>query len=255
MGANSLRTFLLGCLVAVATGGAAHGQTTTRPPIGAFGSPPDAMIFYVAHGAEGSCGPGCSDWIAAEGTVQFDTWKRLINILDRQGGRKLPLVIHAWGQSNLNVAVSLGRILHDRGIDTSEGATEVTACRDKSDADCFLLKRPGAPLDAALNTKEARCDNACVLILAGGIHRSLPAGTHVVLTGMAIHDRLVPNIAENRRTALTVGYDQEFRTYLRDMGVDTEVLDIVDQNSGLQRTTELPPSDWTRLRIVTSARQ
>jgi hypothetical protein len=255
MGANALRTFLSGLLVAVATAGAAHGQTSTRPPIGTFGSPADAMIFYVAHGAEDSCGPGCSDWIAAEGTVQWDTWKRLINILDRQAGRKLPLVIHAWGGSNLNVAVSLGRILHDRGIDTTEGATEVTACKDKSDADCFSLKRPGGPLDATLNTREARCDNACVLILAGGIHRSLHPGTHVILTGMGLQNRLAPNIAENRRTALIVGYDQEFRAYLREMGGETEVIDIVDRNTGLQRTTELPPSDWTRLHIVTSARQ
>ena len=79
------------------------------------------MIFYVAHGAPGACGPGCSDWIAAEGTVQWDTYKRLIAILDRQAGRKLPVVIHALGESNLNVATSLGRILRDRGIDTTAG--------------------------------------------------------------------------------------------------------------------------------------
>src|ERR1700734_2111898 len=139
MGAISFRAFLFGLLVAVSTAGAAQSQTNARPPIGGFGSPTDAMIFYVAHGAEGSCGPGCADWIAAEGTVQWDTFKRLIAILDRQNGRKLPLVIHSWGESNLNVSVGLGRILHDRSIDTMEGATEVTACKDKSDADCFAL--------------------------------------------------------------------------------------------------------------------
>jgi len=60
---------------------------SARPPIGDYGSPPDAMIFYVAHGAAGACGPGCADWIAAEGTVQWDTHKRLIAILDRQPPR------------------------------------------------------------------------------------------------------------------------------------------------------------------------
>ncbi len=35
------------------------------------------------------------------------------------------------------------------------------------------------------------------------------------------------------------------------MGVETELLDIVDRNSEAQRQTELPPSEWTRLRIVT----
>src|ERR1700754_352992 len=95
-----------------------------RPAVGGIGSPPDAMIFYVAHGAANACGPGCSDWIAAEGTVQWDTHKRLFNILDRNAGRKLPLIMHVRGESNLSVAVTLGRILRERGIDTTVGATE-----------------------------------------------------------------------------------------------------------------------------------
>src|SRR5579872_2565688 len=131
MAIRSSRAAALGVLFA-AIAGAASAQTA-RPPVGGFGSAPDAMIFYVAHGAEGACGSGCSDWIAAEGTVQWDTYKRLINILDRQQGRKLPLVIHSWGASNLNVAVGLGRILHERGIDTTEGITEVAACAGKAD--------------------------------------------------------------------------------------------------------------------------
>jgi hypothetical protein len=251
MGRGSLRAFLLAGLSAFAMTGAAHGQTTARPPVGGFGSPADAMIFYVAHGAEGSCGPGCSDWIAAEGTVQWDTYKRLIAILDRQGGRKLPLVIHSWGESNLNVAVGLGRILHDRGFDTTEGTTEVAACKDKSDADCIALKRPGGPLEATLDAAKAPCDIACVLILAGGIHRILPAGTRVILTGMAIHNRLAPNVSDEHRESLTVIYGEQFRVYLREMGVDTELLDIVNRNSEQRHATEVPPSDWTRLHLVT----
>src|SRR5580658_9814568 len=103
MSARSLRTLLLTALLALATTTAA-AQTPDRPPVGGFGSPPDAMIFYVAHGAAGSCGPGCSEWIAAEGTVKWDTYKRLLAILDRQAGRKPPVVIHVWGQSNFNVS-------------------------------------------------------------------------------------------------------------------------------------------------------
>jgi hypothetical protein len=48
-------------------------QFSARPPIGEFGSAAGAMIFYVAHGAAGACGPGYSDWTAAEATVQWDT--------------------------------------------------------------------------------------------------------------------------------------------------------------------------------------
>src|SRR5215467_11205848 len=103
--------------IALLATGIAHAQT--RPAVGGIGQLPDAMIFYVAHGGPDACGPGCSDWIAAEGTVQWDTHKRLFNILDRNAGRKLPVVINVWGESDLNVATSLGRILRDRGIDTT----------------------------------------------------------------------------------------------------------------------------------------
>lgn len=252
MTASCLRIFLLGALFA-AIAGTAAAQTASRPPVGGFGSSPDAMIFYVAHGADGACGPGCSDWIAAEGTVQWDTYKRLINILDRQNGKKLPLVIHtSGGGSNLNVAVGLGRILHERGIDTTDGATEVAACAGKSEADCFALKRPGGPLEATLDTKGARCDIACVLILSGGIHRSLAPGTRVILTGMAIHNRLAPNVSEEHRESLTTIYGEQFRVYLREMGVDTELLDIVDRNSAEQHATEVPRADWARLHLITA---
>src|SRR6185295_4139242 len=104
-GAWSIRAIMIGALISSFTGNCADAQT--RPPIGDYGSPRDAMIFYVAHGAAGACGQGCSDWIAAEGTVQWDTHKRLFAILDRNAGRRLPLIIHAWGESNLNVAATL----------------------------------------------------------------------------------------------------------------------------------------------------
>jgi hypothetical protein len=252
MSANALRAFLLAALAAVATVSTATAQTTPRPLVGGFGSPADAMIFYAAHGPNGACGPGCSDWIAAEGTVQFDTFKRLINILDRQNGRKLPLVIHSWGESNLNVAVGLGRILRERGIDTTEGETEVAACKDKSDTDCFALKRLGGPLDATLNMSDGRCDITCVLILAGGIHRSLHAGTRVILTGMEIRNRVAPNVSDEHRESLTTIFGEQFRLYLREMGIDTELLDVVDRNNAERRATEVPPPDWMRLHLVTS---
>jgi len=253
MGACSARTFLLSGLIAIITADLAMGQTTERPPVGGVGSPPDAMIFYIAHGAADACGRGCSDWIAAEGTVQFDTNRRLMAILDRQAGRKLPLVIHAWGRSSFDTATKLGRVLRDRGIDATVGATDVEACHDKPEADCFALKRPGGPLDATIKPLDTACDIACVLMLAGAVHRSLPPTTRVILTGMTIYNRLAPNVSEDEREGATAMFGQQFRVYLRDMGVDTELLDTIDRNSATRRTTELPPSEWVRLGIVTSA--
>jgi hypothetical protein len=107
MGILPIRAVTIGSLISLVAAGLALAQDPQRPPVGGIGSLVGAMIFYVAHGADGACGPGCSDWIAAEGVVQWDTHKRLIAILDRQAVRHLPVVINAWGESNLNVATAL----------------------------------------------------------------------------------------------------------------------------------------------------
>jgi hypothetical protein len=253
MAAASVRPIIFGGLMALAAAGFAQAQTLQRPPVGGIGSPPDAMIFYVARGPAGACGPGCSEWIAAEGTVQWDTHKRLLAILDRQSGRKLPVIINSWGESNLNVATSLGRILRGRGIDTTMGPTEAQACDGKPEAECFALKRPGGPLDAKLKLTGAICDLARVLILTGGVHRSLPPGARVIVSGMFIHNRLAPNVSDERREGLTVRFGELFRIYARDMGIDPELFDIVDRNSDPQRQIEMPPSEWVRLRLVTES--
>lgn len=70
---------------------------------------------------------------------------------------------------------------------------------------------------------------------------------------MSIHNRLAPNVSEEHREGLTARFGELFRLYLRDMGVETELLDIVDNNSESRRQTELPPSEWTRLHIVTES--
>ena len=241
-------TIVSGLLALVATGAL---QAQERPPIGLYGSPTDAMIFYVAHGPTGACGPGCSDWIAAEGTVQWDSWKRLTAILDRQAGRKLPIVIHSWGGSNLNVAISMGRILRAHGLDATAGATEVEACAGKSDADCFALKRPGGPLDARLSLPDPACDLACILMLAGGVHRSLPDGAKVVVTGRSIRNRRAPNVATEQRDSLTVIFGEQYRKYLLEMGVEPALVDIVDGIGEGGRPLLMQPADWARLHIVT----
>ncbi|MBR0894641.1 hypothetical protein JQ616_06750 [Bradyrhizobium tropiciagri] len=245
------RYFRQGIVLGIALLAAGLSQAQTRPPVGGVNSVPGAMIFYVAHGAPDACGPGCSDWIAAEGSVQWDTYKRLLAILDRQNGRKLPVVINIKGNSNLNVAASLGRILRDRNIDAVVAATEVEACTGKSEEECFALKRPGGPLDAKEMLSGIACDFACVLMLSGGVHRSLPAGSHVVLSGMEIHNRLAPNVSAEHRESLTSIFTDQFRRYLGEMGIDHELLDVAVSKAGGGRYVEIPASEWGRLHLVT----
>ena len=231
--------------------GDAWAEETVRPPVGGVASPGDAMIFYVARGPVGACGHNCSEWIAAEGKIYWDTHKRLLATLDRVAGRKLPIFLRLSGeQHNLNVATAMGRIIRNHGLDVGVGSTLVERCAGATEATCFELKRGGEPLDSRLDDTAARCDVACVLILAGGVHRAIPAAAKVVVGGMQIHNRLGLNVPEEHRTGLTSHYGEQFRLYLTEMGIDPGLLDIIKRNSEAAGTTALSPDDRVRLRIV-----
>jgi hypothetical protein len=252
---RSLSVGMLSLMLAVAVPAHAQPVDSARPAVGGVASLADAMIFYVARGAPGACGPGCSEWIAAEGAIQWDSHKRLLAVLGRAGERKLPLVLDVRGEANLNVAVSMGRIIRERGLDVTAGATRVAQCAGATEADCFALKRGGGPLDAGVDASAAHCDVACVLVLAGGVHRTLPAATRMIIGGRAIKNRLGLNVADERREGLQTRFGEQFRLYLTQMGISPEFMDIIDRNTEQQRGTELKPDDWTRLHIVTGGSQ
>jgi hypothetical protein len=238
-------------VMAISLAPAARSQDAARPPVGGVNSPADAMIFYLAHGPDGACGPNCSEWIAAEGVVEWDTFKRLLAFAARLGERKLPVILNVWGESDLKVAMSLGKIIRDRGLDVSAGKTVVAECADATEAACIALKRGGKSLDAAIDISAVQCDIACVLILAGGVHRTLPADAKVVIGPTHIRDRLAPNVSEEHQKGLQAFYGDQYRLYLKQMGVAADVVDIIERNAVSGRATQISRAGWLQLGIVT----
>jgi len=230
----------------------ARAQDGLRPPVGGVITPADAMIFYLARGPEGACGPDCSEWIAAEGVVEWDTFKRLFAFAARLGERKVPVILNVWGESDLKVAMSLGKIIRDRGLDVSAGKTVVAGCVDATEAACIALKRSGKSLDAAIDVSAVQCDFACVLILAGGVHRTLPADAKVVIGPTHIRDRLAPNVSEEHQKGLQAFYGDQYRLYLKQMGVATDAVGMIEQNSATGRATQVLRADRLRLGMVTA---
>jgi hypothetical protein len=229
----------------------ARAQDEARPTVGEVTSPQGAMIFYPAHGQNGACGPNCSDWIVAEGVVEWDTFKRLFAFMERFGERKMPVVLHNWGAGDLRVATSLGKIIRDHGLDVRAGTTVVADCAKVTETECFALKRSGKVLDAKIDTTVVACDINCVLVLAGGVHRTLPADATVVIGPTHIADRLAPNVSQDRQRGLQTQFSNQFRLYLIQMGVSTEIVDIIDRDAQTGRTTQLSSNDWVRLGLVT----
>jgi hypothetical protein len=164
---------------------------------------------------------------------------------------KAPVVLNVWGESDLKVAMSLGKIIRDRGLDVSAGKTIVAGCADAAAAACMALKRSGKPLDAAIDNSSVECDIVCVLILAGGVHRTLPADAKVVIGSTHVRDRLAPNVSEEHQKALQAFYDDQCRIYLKQMGVATDVVDIIERNVASGRTTQILRAGWLQLGIIT----
>jgi hypothetical protein len=228
----------------------ARAQDTARPPVGGVTSPEGAMIFYAAHGGEDACGNNCSDWIAAEGNVEWDTFKRLFAFLDRLGARKM-LVLNVKDAGDLKAAMSLGKIIRERKLDASAGTTVVAGCAKLTDADCFALKRGGAPLDARLDTSSVECDLVCVVVLAGGVHRTLPADAKVMIGGLQIRNRVAPNVSPESSQGLRTYFNDQLELYLSQMGVNPQIVSIMDRDSKTHRSTPLSNNDLLKLGLVT----
>jgi hypothetical protein len=242
-----LRTLIIAALCATS----ARAQDAMRPPVGGVASPQDAMIFYAAHGGDEACGANCTDWIAAEGAIQWDTFKRLFAFLDRFGQNKRPLVLDIRGNADLKTAMSLGKIIRDRGLDVRVGTTLVAQCTKATDADCFALKRSGQQLDASLDTWAVECDFACVIVLAGGVHRTLPADASVVIGSTRIKNRVAPNVSQDVQQDLSVYFNEQIELYLAQMGVSPEIAGIIDRNAKTHQATRLSNEQCLRLGIVT----
>ena len=261
MSGHFKRAIVLGGLI-LAMAGLAQAQSPQRPPVagppgagggsgsaGGAGPEPTPMIFYVAHGPTGACGPNCSEWIAAEGTVQWDTYKRLIAILDRQGGRKLPLVINAWGFADLNVATSLGRILRDHGIDTMVGPTEVSSLQWEIQGGVY---RPQASRRVTRRQGDiiARDLRSCLRTHPRRRRSSQPASRD-------------PGCCERQSVRLQPPCAQRLRGTAQEPGDDLHgAVSQVSARHGRRpraarprgnsrRGIQIPSSQWLRLRIIT----
>ena len=51
------------------------------------------MMFFIAKGSAGSCGRGCSEWIAAAGKFDAETPQRFRTFIETLQGRDLPLIL------------------------------------------------------------------------------------------------------------------------------------------------------------------
>ena len=111
------------------------------------------IVFYAAKGQPDACGPGCSEWIAAEGQFDVGAPQRLRTFLARHSastartdapsdGRKLPIFFHSSGGLQ-DQAIAIGRLLREREMTAGVSRTIPAGCVGASDEACRALKQSG----------------------------------------------------------------------------------------------------------------
>ena len=184
------------------------------------------IVFYLAHGEANACGPGCSNWIAADGKIDPDAAGRLQHLLARLKGPLPPLFLHSPG-GQVSGTIELGRIVRARKLTVSVGHTIPLNCdTDRlSSNSCDTQIRDGQPIEARFDPLTWMCNSGCVYVLAGGSTRLIPPWV-----SLGIHDvGYMPTAGhpEPTKLAMMVGKeitDEHLRAYIREVGIDTRLL-------------------------------
>ena len=189
------------------------------------------MIFYPAKGAPDACGPGCSEWIAAEGAFDTGAAARLRTFLSKQRNPNLPIYFHSPG-GLADRSFSIGRMMRERGMTAGVSRTQPEACRRLDEKACNALKRSGRTLTADLNAL-ATCNSACVYALIGATERRVPPGAR-----LGVHSSRLIKLYSDGSAAVVhpaAGRNQarvreaQTRKYIVEMGIDVRLFDIVSK--------------------------
>jgi hypothetical protein len=198
---------------------------------------PPPIVFFVARGDANACGVGCSEWIAADGTIDAGADDRLRALLKKLGGRKLPIFFHSPGGA-VPTGLAIGRLMRQRGLTAGVGWTVPAGCDPKQQIEpaCNKLKRSGRDLVAVLDTGHTMCNSSCVYALVGaavrevgagvelGVHSSAISFTRKLIDGQGHVTTMPTHVAPTvERKALEGGY-ATISAYLREMGISQDLL-------------------------------
>lgn len=227
---------LVSIMIALAGPAAAQsGGNTSKEGKKAAASSQTPMALYLAKEEADTCGPGCSEWIAAEGRFDESSAQRLRALLSRIGKRKLPIFFHSTGGLG-TPATEIGRLLREREMTAGVYQTIPAGCAGASEQVCRALKQSGQVLPATLRNI-ARCDSACVFALIGAKVRQVPPGAR-----LGIHSvKLVVEWGDVRKGAYSeqqrASYERtrlaeinaKYRRYAQEMKIDVRLVQMMLQ--------------------------
>jgi len=198
------------------------------------------MVFVIAKGDPEACGPGCSEWIAADGVINAGTPQRLRALLaklHKSGKRTPPIYFYSPG-GNVDASLELGRVMRTHKMKAALGRTVPPGCdpaaiRDKA---CDALLRSHPELTAELRTYRAVCMSACVYAFIGAAEREVAPGASLGVHSMQITRTMVRRTLEGKILAMSstkiTGNAPSIREahgrvarYAAEMGIGRELID------------------------------
>jgi hypothetical protein len=189
-GARILFALFWIALAAMLDGAAAQTPRDSAGKPAATPREPDfpPIAFFIAKGEPNACGPGCGEWIAAEGAIDRNAGGRFRAFLDR-AKRKLPVYFHSPGGS-VSGAIEIGRIMRARAMTAGVARTIPQGCDagKEREAACDAIKRSGRDLPSELRTVRTLCNSACVYALIGARVREVTAGARIGVHATAVGD-------------------------------------------------------------------
>jgi hypothetical protein len=172
----------------------------------------EPLIFIVAKGEPNACGPGCSEWIAADGRFDEAAAQRFRDFLANLARRDLPIFFNSDG-GLLREAVQMGSILRENRMTAGVARTVPEGCHLSFPLDnaCRRLMQSKREHKARLYFGGARCGSACVYAMIGASTR---------------HVEPVATLRIHSSVSLETDKHEDFlRRYVLLMGVDPALVD------------------------------
>ena len=133
--------------------------------------------FFVATGPANACGPGCSEWIAAEGKFDDGAAARLEAFLNSPRRRSLPIFFHSPG-GVLSQGIAIAQLLRQNRMSAGVAHTVISGCtvQRRVGGNCDQLIKSGEDVPAEFQINGGQCHSACVFALAGAVTRNIAPG-------------------------------------------------------------------------------
>ena len=219
---------------AARTGGpATPGTVVQRSP----------LVVFVAKGAADACGPGCSEWIAAEGFFDTGAAQRFRDVVTALGDRTPPVFFNSRG-GLVTPAMAVAEILRERRMTAGVARTIPQGCADAGLADtaCRGLVRSQPQGTARLRLDDAGCHSACIYAMIGATTRRLGSGVRLGVHAARTRAGAAPTDPGNVYSAL--------KLHVLVNGVDPALVDLA-AGVRFERLHMLSPDEIARFGIET----